>query len=67
MLSIVMENPQGMKVLLGLQIVSYYLETQMDFEAPLLLLFSTGVTNCLSHRLLAYSIFQPWHLFYSEG
>lgn len=38
-LPIVMENPCGMKVLLWLQIVSYYFETQMKIEAPLLFLF----------------------------
>lgn len=39
MLSIVMENPHGMKVLPRLQIVSYYFVIQMKIEAPLLLLF----------------------------
>lgn len=45
MMSIVTENPCGMKAQLGFQIDSHYFETQMKAESPLLLLFSSGVTN----------------------
>lgn len=66
--SIVMENPRGIKALLGFQIDSHYFEAQMKVEAPLLLLFFIWRDEpCLNYRLDAYSIFQPWHPLYAEG
>lgn len=58
-------KPHEMKAPLGLQTVLFYY--QMKTEAPLLLLlFEWRDKPCLNYRLLAYSIFQPWHLFYAE-